>query len=100
MLRFNFTVLPQGTFLWLPLNRTVDFNFFYLNVLESYFSYLNTASDQLNPEKIIQQQEAASKFLIFIKIRTGKTNLQNYVTVAMSKDHTEKVSTCIVNGGD
>jgi hypothetical protein len=75
--------------------------FFYLNVLGSYFPYLNTASDVLNLEKIIKQQEVVSKFLIFIKILTGKTNLQNYVTVAsMSKHHTVKVGTCIVNEGE
>ena len=96
----KFTYL--GTSLWLPLKKTVDFNFFLnLNVLGSYFSYLNTASDVLNPEKIIKQQEVVSKFFIFIKIRKGTTNLQNCVTVAlMSNHHTVKVSTCIVNGGE
>ena len=56
----KFTYL--GTSLWFLMKRTVDFTFFYLNVLGSYFSYLNTYSDALNPEKIIKQQEVVSKF--------------------------------------
>jgi hypothetical protein len=61
------------------------------------FFILKHNSGALNPEKIIKQQEVVSKFLIFIKIRTGTTNIQSYVTVApMSKHHTVKVCICIV----